>query len=585
MILKNLYIIAMDDGHILKKYTFNETGINIILGEKRENNEETNGVGKSTMIDCLSFLLGKTIPSYYSNNEVLLNKNIFIILEVKANDNKLFVGRSFNSPRNGYILESEQLLLTIDDWKKVSLSKFKAYIEELVLEDTHENISFAALREYIIRDEKTGFNNILLPNRSAVNQYMLLNYLFTLPHLTEIEIKSLKNNIDNMNNEIKFIESVNLNISDLKVRKDEILNEIKELDQMIDQAKTTKQYNTNTKEYTIIKKELNEVQDKIFEYEHICDQYQKNIDNLHEKVNEIKQLEDVETFYTDLVGLFPDNVKENYTKVKQFYDFMVESRGNYFKDKIASLNLELKKLYTKKHDLEKELDISSKIFKSDTFIEDISIVMDEKRRKEIELAEIEVRINDYNKKNDIVDQINDIQHEILRINSMKYDEFLSFENTKNQLQAIFNELMAITYNQHGFLDFEYDNRISYSNNSTTGRVKISCSIPDERSHGRLHMKINMFDLTWFLFRNSRKLNINFLIHDGSYSNPDPYVKGVLLQFLDKKLKEKEKGQYFVTVNKTELLKEDLKNMEDIGFVVAKLDRMDNDNNRFFGFKF
>ncbi|MEB5457754.1 DUF2326 domain-containing protein [Virgibacillus pantothenticus] len=303
------------------------------------------------------------------------------------------------------------------------------------------------------------------------------------------------------------------------------------------------------------------------------------------KASEIKQLENVEQFYNDLVGFFPDNVRENYKKVKEFYDFMVDSRGNYFKDKISSLNSKLKKLYSQKQILEKDLEETSKIFISENYVEDISLVMDKKRDKEVELAEIRVRINDYNKKNEIVENINEIQHKVLRINSMQYDEFLYFDNLKKNLQILFNELVDVSYNQLGFLDFEYDNRISYSKTSTTGRVKISCSIPDERSHGRLHMKINMFDLTWFLHRVLNNLDINFLIHDGSYSNPDPYVKGVLLKHLDKRLKKNGKGQYFVTINKTELIEEDLKYFEEQDMVVAKLDRLNDDKNRFFGFKF
>lgn len=586
MIIKSLFVISHDDGEILKEYTFNEQGANIILGEKRENNDETNGVGKSTMIDCLSFLLGKTIPNYYSNNEILLKKDIFIALDIRFNDNKVFLGRSFNSPRNGYILESSEVPTNkIEEWKKVGLSEFKAFTEQMILKEASENITFAALREYIIRDEKTGFNDILLPNRSGIKQYILLNYLFSMPNLTEYEIKSYKDIIDNMSNEIKIIESMNVNITALKVKEEEMINEIEELNQIIEHTKTAVHFNKSSNEYSSIKNELNELQSKIFEYEHICNQYQKNIDNLHQKVNEIKQLEDVEKFYEDLVGFFPKEVKSNYSKVKEFYDFMVESRGDYFKDKISTLKSSLKKLYKDKEGLEAELEETSRIFKSTDYVEDISIVMDEKRKKEIELAEIRVRIGDYNRKNEIVEKINDIQQEVHRINMMKYDEFLSYSTKKNELQKIFNELMEVTYKQHGFLDFEYDNRISYSSNSTTGRVKISCSIPDERSHGRLHMKINMFDITWFLNRVLNNLGIYFLIHDGSYSNPDPYVKGTLLNFLNQKLKAIGKGQYFITVNKTELLEDDLRHFEESGMVIAKLDRLNNDKNRFFGFKF
>ncbi|TKH06147.1 DUF2326 domain-containing protein, partial [Peribacillus simplex] len=158
MILKCLYIFPINGESVSKEYKFKK-GVNIILGEKKDPNDETNGVGKSTMIDCISFLLGKTISSYYSNNEILLEKNIFIALEVKLNDEILFLGRSFNNPRYGYILDSKELSLNLNDWMKIKLKDFKSFVEDKILNETSENITFAALREYIIRDEKTGFND------------------------------------------------------------------------------------------------------------------------------------------------------------------------------------------------------------------------------------------------------------------------------------------------------------------------------------------------------------------------------------------------------------------------------------------
>jgi uncharacterized protein YydD (DUF2326 family) len=586
MILDTLYIFTPDEEKIFKEYAFNKNGVNIILGEKRESNDETNGVGKSTMIDSLSFLLGKSIPKYYQNNGDILDKNIYIALKVTLEDETHFLARSFNNPRNGFLLEhTRELSMDISEWKKVNLAFFKRYVENLVMKEEKEDITFAALREYIIRDEKTGFNGIFLPNRNALNQHKFLNYLFTLPHKTEAELKKYHKLIEKMNTEIKIIESMNVNITDLKVREEEIISHLNELDKVVKQAKTVNYYKSSTENYTVRKKELNDIQSTIFEYEHIKSQYQNNIDNLKEKVDEIKQLEDVEQFYNDLVGFFPNDVKENYKKVKEFHDFMVDSRGEYFKDKIKFLDSKLKKLHSEKKVIEDDLEETTKIFKSDDYVEDISLVMEKKRNKDIELAEIRVRIADYEKKNEIVGQINDIQQNVLRYNSMQYDEFLSFDNRKKKLQTLFNELVDITYRQHGFLDFEYDNRISYNSTSTTGRVKISCSIPDERSHGRLHMKINMFDLTWFLHRIFNGLDINFLVHDGSYSNPDPFVKGALLKHLDSKLQKCSTGQYFVTLNKTELLEGDLEYFEKNNVVIAKLDRLNDDKNRFFGFKF
>ncbi|MDY0410534.1 AAA family ATPase [Paracerasibacillus soli] len=110
MILDELYIFSPDNNEIFKKYVFNKNGVNIILGEKRHANDETNGVGKSTMIDCISFLLGKSIPKYYQDNGDILNKNIYIALKIRTKDTTHFLSRSFNNPRHGFLLENTNKL-------------------------------------------------------------------------------------------------------------------------------------------------------------------------------------------------------------------------------------------------------------------------------------------------------------------------------------------------------------------------------------------------------------------------------------------------------------------------------------------
>lgn len=588
MIFKNLTIYSEYQSEIIKNYNFNEYGVNIILGEKRDKSDETNGVGKSTMIDCISFLLGRNISSHYQNNSQLLEKNIYIILKVKVNDDDIFLCRAFNDPKNAYILKGikdSNIDFDLMNWEKYTIAKYRKIIESYFIKTDEKPITFASLREYIIRDEKTGYNDILLPNRSALKQYQLLNYLFNLPYNFEIMLKELRNLQESLTAKIKLIESMGLNIADLKLAEEQIVNKIQELDIQIEKSQTIKYYNENLNLYNEKKSQLNLIQSKIFEYEHISKQYQQNIDNLQKKVQEIKQLDDIENFYNELIGYFPENIKRNFSKVKNFYDFMVESRGRFFQDKISNINSNLEKLKNDAKSIKSEIEKASKVLNSSDFIGDISSIMDQKRDKEIELAQIKMRLNDYNQKNVINEEINQIQQEIIRLTKIKNDEFNALENQITSIQSIFNNLTQITYNQRGYLEIEFDNKITQRSNATTGRITVKCSIPDENSHGRLHMKINMFDLTWLLYRVENNMNIRFLIHDGSYSNPDPHVKGILLKHIHAYLLDLQAGQYFVTVNTTELLKEDIVKLEDMGAVCAKLDKLDGDRNRFFGFKF
>ncbi|MDG4845668.1 DUF2326 domain-containing protein, partial [Bacillus subtilis] len=55
--------------------------------------------------------------------------------------------------------------------------------------------------------------------------------------------------------------------------------------------------------------------------------------------------------------------------------------------------------------------------------------------------------------------------------------------------------------------------------------------------------------------------------------------------INSSLLENRIGQYFVTINKNELLLDDLRELESKGMIVAKLDRNNEDKNRFFGFRF
>lgn len=99
------------------------------------------------------------------------------------------------------------------------------------------------------------------------------------------------------------------------------------------------------------------------------------------------------------------------------------------------------------------------------------------------------------------------------------------------------------------------------------------------------MKINMFDLALLLNRVDSNSGCQFLIHDGSYCKPNPDAKAKIINYVDEYLKNKECGQYFITLNKSEINAEDLSTIRKQKMVVAEFDREYENKNRFFGFKY
>lgn len=586
MILKELIIISLIQKKILKNYVFKDVGINLILGLKRCEDDESNGVGKSDMVDSIRYILGRSRPSQFDNH-ILKEQDIFIILKVQiGSDRYVYLGRRVLEDDKGYILEGSGLLLDINLWHFKESDDYKLYVQNIIYKNDikKENPPISSVMEYIIRDEKKGFNEIKLSDRNALKSYRVLDFLCELPYNLERDIKPLKDQQKELNKQLTIIKGMENEILELKVRKARLEEEISELGRIIKDVDISSKFEVDGDKYKIYKKELNKVQNSIFELEFILKQYRQNIMDLEEKVDKMQLVEGLENFYSQAIGYFPEQLKKNYNEMKLFYEFMLENRGSYFKEKINDIEVELDDLYKEKSRLKLIISETSKILKNTELVDDINNLSGHLTNRNKELAEINIKIEAYDKKAEINKKINDLKSDVLRLNEENEKLLEIYKNHQNFLEDTFFTLVGIAYSEgEGFLKFEYENKTTLP--ATTGRIKIDCKIVDEKSHGRLYMKINLFDLTWFLGRIKNNSDIQFLIHDGSYCKPDPMVKKRVISYIEKCLIKYNRGQYFITANVDELTSETIDNLRKSNSIVAELDREDNNKNRFFGFKY
>ena len=165
MILKELYVISLKEKQVIKKYVFNEYGLNVILGVAKK---DSNGVGKSAMIDAIRMILGEKMPNDFKHKEELAKRDILIVLKIENKDKIQYLARQIIDDSNGYV--AEQVVMDIKGWNIYELDRYREYVQNIIFEDLNgEDIpSLQAIREYIIRDEKQGFGDITLARRNAI---------------------------------------------------------------------------------------------------------------------------------------------------------------------------------------------------------------------------------------------------------------------------------------------------------------------------------------------------------------------------------------------------------------------------------
>lgn len=584
MILEELIVYSRSNCKILKRYPFNTVGVNIILGIKKEKEEESNRVGKTSFVESIRYLLGSRIPDIFKKKSKILEEDITLILTVSNNRGKLYLARVISDENIGYINRTGELNFNIHEWEQYKDKQYKDEVEKIFMSGNKiaNPPTFAALREYLIRDEKKGFNDITL-SRKAVNQYKVLAYLFGLDGSAENEISKLKEKEKTLNDRIKFIDSIVSDIATLRVKEKKLTDELKELTDISQKIEVTKNIEISKKDYKKLKKNYNEINEKILKLESIKEQYRVNIENLKVTVSKVKELDDVKEFYNQVLKYFPDDLAQNYDDSLEFYQFMLSSRGRYFNERIDKVSDMISSLEEKKKKIENEIDKQVDTLQSTTVVGDINNILQMISDKNKELSDVTTQIEQYDSKDQIINEIDELQQEIITKTNMNREVFQSYKDIVTNAQIRFNQIVEETYNESGSLLIEFNSKTGKKD--TTGRIKFTCNIKDDQSHGRSYMKINMFDLTWLLQRVEYNYPIQFLIHDGSYVKPDNNkAKYKLLSFIDNYLKDVGRGQYFVTMNIGELEEEDIKNIEDKNFIVAKLDN-EKTEDRFMGIKY
>lgn len=580
MVLEELYVISLKEKEVMSRYVFNTSGLNVILGVAKK---DSNGVGKTAMVDAIRMLLGEKMPEDFQHKEELEKRDILLVLKIKVDGKVQYLARQIIDDENGYI--SENVIMDLKGWNIYDLESYRIKVQEYVFGNLNyeEAPSLQTIREYLIRDEKQGFSGITLNKRKAIKSSQCLNFLSLLPINYETEINKLKNEQALLQTEIRIIKTLSKDITRLKNDKIKLESEINRMKNMLDSVNVSDKIDYDEEKYISAKKKLKKVELQIFKKEYSKRQFEQNVEGLEQRHKKMCELVNLQTYYEQILKYFPEDLKKNYEDMEKFFSYMLENRGNYFQNRIEKLEEELEKLQNEKKSLQNMISESTRIFQNTQLVDDIHNINEQLNVEYEKLADVKMKIDKYNEINKLTKESNAKGKEILE-RTLQYErDYNQYEDNIINIENHFKTLTETAYEESGDLTYYYENDVK--KNSATGRVKISCQIADENSHGRLYMKINMFDLSLFLNRIDLNSGCQFLIHDGSYCKPNPDAKAKVIKYVDEYLKRKGMGQYFITINKSEIDAKDLKFMKSQGMIVAEFDREHKDTHRFFGFKY
>lgn len=562
MIFDNIAIIDLVKKERLAYYKFNKVGINVILGEKNTNDDDTNGVGKTALCLAVRYCISEKLPAAFVGKSEFVKHNAHVILNVIINGKQHRIRRCLYDDSVVNLTDDN----SVDDfssvgWNIYTKADFATYIQNIMYKNISPSLgetipSFASVCELLMRDEKQGYaTDIYLPNRQKLRTSKCLAFLSSMQCNFEEQLSLIKAKIKELNKEKEIIETIGKDIKNIREKHKETLNEINVLKEMLSNASVERKIEYDQKKYIELKQQINNIQRQINQLEFSKNQHEKNISNLEDNLKKAKEFVQLEIFYNQILNYFPEQLICNYEQMCSFYQSMLDDRGKYFTNQINKIKKKLNVLYNQNENYLKELSDITLLMKGSELVSDLQTISNQINEKHQVLAEYEFKIKSYSERDAIFKQIENEKNRFKKEKERLKEAFELNYSVINNIQSYFGKFINVSCLTPGAIngELQYSFEDSEKANVPTGRINIKCNLSDQDSYGRGNLKIILFDLSLLLNRIDTNIGLNFLFHDGPYVQiTNPKIKFNILCYINDLLHKKGKGQYFVTMNVEEL---------------------------------
>lgn len=567
-----------------KNIEFNDKFNAIVASKQSNEKKDTHGLGKSTLIRVIDFLL---ISSYNKNTDKLLGNDLFIgqefYGEFKLNNGKyLVIKRAINSATKVFFKLNDSKLdsfkLDIDWDEELTFKKARAKLNEYLGFNTLKNWDYRKSITYFLRSQQDYLDVFELNKFKGKHKYWkpfvfdLLGFNGNLI-LEKLEIEENIEDLKKKTKTLKLEAQIDTSEKDrleglLEIKK----SELSEIKNQIDKFNFFKEdIHTNKHLVEEIDTKLQAFNTDRYRISYEINKIESSLSEISDDIDD----KEINSLFKDVNLYYPKQLKKEYEDLINFQKSLTTERKEFLTETLSLLKLDYTKLNKSIKEIEsRKSDLLSLLTEKDSYFK-----FKEYQKKTIGI-EVEIeRIKGKLKAIDISLVFENEIKEKKEIISNKISELKDslskrkHSNINKTFNSIIKEildttaLISLKLNKQGNVEFNAD----YQNK--TDLVKTS------ESQGTTYKKLLCvaFDLS-LLVNYSDKSFYKFVYHDGVLEGLDDRIKIRYINLI-KEFCEEYDLQYIVTLIDSDLPK-DMPNLIEDNDICLRLNDKDNSGKLF-----
>jgi uncharacterized protein YydD (DUF2326 family) len=516
-----------------------EHGLNIIMGERSDQSNKTNGVGKTFLLNFIDFCF----LSDYKKNRIskipttVLDPSTSIFLDLDSNGNKITIKRTIKNEKHPTIYKNGQPhdLTSLEDARK--------YLANLLMDDDNSS-SLREMLRIFKRVEKVGYKDITNPDGNPVGNKGLIPYLylFGLDDRAYVDVldkgEEIKKSSQYSSQLQKEIRSNNIDPKQAKANINDLKKQLEEMDRAIEALSQVPIYESISDDISRLDNEIREKNRLLI----ITKEEIKNIDKLP-GFQDIST-EEILMVYNDWKKTLGDLIVKEISEIQEFQ----RTINTYKKDILLSRRA---KLLEEQSDIQMRLKILSDEYKKLTSVLDktgslqsLKVSFAEQQHKKTTYDRISFLCETYDKQNDLqAVLISERDQALVNFRINKQQKYELIKDFQNQILILHEYLYG---NQKA--SFEIDVKAELKKDHVNF-ISFNLQIDDEGSARTEHEKILLFDLCLLFWDKAKNRHLRTLIHDGAFEGVNEEIKFQLLNWIAEHQAESSDFQYIITVNR------------------------------------